>query len=174
MKKLFILLAPMFFFLLSSQSHAQVIFDVPVDYKLDKPKDYDQYEDEVILASKWLEETDMDKETEKRKEVNAFVLNWVQGSPKVSVLLSAELMEVMKKNEPLLIIYMGSFTRYKLEHKDDTSDFNATKYAVQSLISIYKKGIEMKKNKEMAEMIKYNEEGRLNEYLIQIMKIKKD
>jgi hypothetical protein len=174
MKKLFFLSVLSLLFLAPYKANTQVVFDVPVDYKLDKPKDYDQYEDEVILASKWLEETDLDKETEKRKEVNGFVLNWVQGSPKVSVMLSEKLMEIIKKNEQLLIIYMGSFTRYKLERKDDTSDFNATKYAVQSLIAIYKKGIEMKKNKDMAELLKYDEEGRLNEYLIQVLKVKKD
>jgi hypothetical protein len=174
MKKLFFLVFLSFFTLAPFRIHSQVTFDVPVDYKLDKAKDYDQLEDEVILASKWLEETDLDKETEKRKEVNTFVLSWVQGSPKVSIVIHPKLIEMVKKNEQLLIIYMGSFTRYKLENKDDTSDFNATKSAVQSLIAIYKKGIEIKKNKDMLELLKYNEEGRLNEYLIQVLKVKKD
>ncbi|MBI3233729.1 MAG: hypothetical protein HYZ42_06755, partial [Bacteroidetes bacterium] len=54
----------------------QTQFEVPINIELQKMKDFEKYELAIVEAAKWLEETDLDKEIDKRQKVNAFVLEW--------------------------------------------------------------------------------------------------
>ncbi|MEO5889443.1 MAG: hypothetical protein ABIQ31_04280 [Ferruginibacter sp.] len=67
-----------------------------------------------------LKQTDLDKEKEKQRNVNAFVMQWITGSP---------------------------------------------------IISVYKKGIEISKNKEMKKLIKLTDEKKLDDYIKDKLKI---
>lgn len=66
------------FVLVSCSVWAQKTFEVPKNVKLEKASDYEKYENDVIEAAKWLVETDLNKEKDKRQEVNTFVLAWFQ------------------------------------------------------------------------------------------------
>jgi hypothetical protein len=60
-------------------------FEPPVNYELKIAADYTKYEKDVIDGALWLKETAFDGQTEKRKEVTAFLVAWINGSPTVNV-----------------------------------------------------------------------------------------
>lgn len=144
---------------------AQTTFDVPPNAELNSKEDFVKYEPDIIAASKWLEATDLDKEIEKRKQVSAFVLKWVIGSPTVNVSIDEQLGKIYGKNADLLLIYLSSYTRYFLENKSTATKFLGTKAGLTSIMNVYKKGIEITKSKEMDKLIKLTEENKLDDYI---------
>jgi hypothetical protein len=154
-------------FLLTSilSAHAQTRFEVPQDVQLNAKDDYAKYEPAIIDAAKWLEETDLDKEADKRKEVSSFVLKWISGSPDVDVELTEKLAKIYGKNFQLLTIYLASYARYFLENKNTATRFSATKAALTSMMNVYKKGIGISKSKEMEKLIKLTDSNKLDDYI---------
>lgn len=144
---------------------AQTSFEVPPNVVLEAKEDYAKYETAMVDAAKWLEETDLGKEPDKRQEVNAFVLQWVSGSPTVSVEINEHLSKIYGKNIQLIGVYLASYSRHYIENKGTATKASATKAALTSMMNVYNKGISIKKSKEMDKLIKQAEEGKLDEYV---------
>lgn len=148
-----------------SSVYAQTIFEVPQNVELSSKDDYAKYEPAIIDAAKWLEATDLDKEVDKRKDVNSFVLRWVSGSPTISIDITEKLAKLYGKNAQLLGIYLASYARNFLENKNTATRFSATKAALTSMMNVYKKGIDISKSKEMEKLIKLTDENKLDDYI---------
>jgi hypothetical protein len=144
---------------------AQTKFEIPKNVELNSNDDYSKYESTIIDAAKWLEETDLDEEREKRQDVNAFVVDWITGSPTVKVIVNSQLVKLYSKNEQLLAVYFASYSRNCLENKATSTKTSATKAALISIMNVYKKGIYITKNKEMDELIKLTNDNKLDDYI---------
>ena len=70
MKKITLLLIVMSFTFVSFSQD----FNVPKNYKLEKAEDYTLLEKDVLNAIDWLYKTPANEKVQKRKTVNAFVL----------------------------------------------------------------------------------------------------
>jgi len=140
-------------------------FNPPKNPVLKTADDYAGYEQDIINAAKWLEETDLDKEQTKRKDASRFVLAWISGSPSVTVNLYPVIMDLIKDNPDLLDVYFASYAAYAHQHKDYNESLAANRAALQSMIKVYQKGIAIKKNKAMLKLIKMNDEGKIDEYI---------
>lgn len=143
----------------------QTTFEVPQNVELKSKEDYAKYENAIIDAAKWLEETDLNKEIDKRQKVNAFVMRWVEGSPTVNILITEKLIKICDKNTHLLGLYMASYSRYFLEHKGTATNLSAAKAGLLSIMIVYKKGINVTVNKEMDNLIELTNENELDEYI---------
>jgi hypothetical protein len=150
--------------LCSFSTAAQTEFEVPKNVKLEADSDFYTYKDDVINAANWLEETDLDKEVAKRKEVNAFIIKWASGVPDINIDLTEGISKLCGKNEDLMVLFFASYCRKNLENKNINTK-TATKAAVISMIKVYKKGIGIIKNSDMDNAIQANEDNKLDEYI---------
>lgn len=148
-------------------------FQVPQNYSLVKKADYAKYEKDVIACVNWLENTPVNQQAEKRKEANRFLLMWVTGSPNVDIALSQKITS-FSKNPDLVMIFLGGWTQFDLEHPDQSKDEVAGNLAgIRSVIKVYQanlgKGI--MKDKDVQKMIKLEKKGKLEEWVrIQVEK----
>jgi hypothetical protein len=149
--------------ILSAQ--AQTTFEVPQNIELKSNEDYAKYGSAIIDAAKWLEETDLNKEANKRKEVNNFVWRWISGSLTINIDIKVDFAKIYGKNDQLGKIYLASYARHFLENKSTATEFSATKAGLTSMMNVYKKGIDISKNKEMDELIKLTNENKLDNYI---------
>ena len=145
-------------------SIGQTEFELPQTIQLNTKEDYANSEITLINAAKWLEETDLDKEADKRLKVNAFIIQWISGSPTVNIEITASLGKIYGKNLQLLPIYMASYARDIIEHKGTINKYTATKTGLISIMDVYKKGIEMIRSKEMDKIIKMSD-SELDNYI---------
>lgn len=145
--------------------HAQSAWQVPVNAELNTKEDYARYEPDVVQAAAWLATTDLDKEETQRKVVSAFLVRWITGSPTVNVVMGDKLLDLYDKNAPLLPIYLGAYCKDYIENKSTATPKSAAKAGVVAMISVYKKGISIKKSKGMEKVIKLNDENKLDEYV---------
>ncbi len=146
-------------------------FEVPTNYELKSPSDYPRYEKDIIEAAKWLKETPLYEQEEKHQKVFAFVLQWVNGSPNVNVEINPTIMDFEKKNKGMLILYMASSARYVLENNYSKDMRAKHKFALHEMIAVYKATKNIKRDKKMEKLIKSDEEGKLDEWLSENLKI---
>jgi hypothetical protein len=144
---------------------AQTNFDLPQNVELKSKDDYTKYETTMIGAAKWLEETNLDKEAEKRKQINAFVIEWISGSPSLSVDITEQLSKIYGKNTQLLAIYLANYASNFLQNKTSATKFTEVKAGLISMMNVYKRGIDISRSKEMEKVIKLTSENKLDEYI---------
>jgi len=153
---------------LTNQSFAQVRVDSPWVVQLKTKEDYKKYEPEVVEAAKWLEQTDLDKETDKRRQINTFVLQWLSGTPDVVIAIGEDLQKLLDDNAPLLTIYLASYARHIIENKGSFTKFTATKAGLTAVLNVYKKGIGIHKTRGLTQLAKMSESG-LDNYITENM-----
>ena len=155
--------------LLSYNAYSQSVFEVPRDVILTTKPDYAKYNSAIIGAANWIEQTDLDKEKEKRVKVNDFVMKWISGSPTVSVPINEGVMKLIGKNSQLLMVYMSSFAKTVLEHPDVNNLVAQEKAGITSIANVYKKGIEIQKNKELERVMRLTD-SELDSYIAERFK----
>jgi hypothetical protein len=146
-------------------------FEVPGGYTLKVKEDYTHYEKDVIAATSWLQATPLDEQKEKRKEISAFLMDWINGSPTVDVEINPAIMDFEKKNSGMLMLYMATCARYVLENNYSKDRRAKHKYALQAMMGVYKTDKGIKKDKKMEKLIKASDEGKIDEWLEQNLKI---
>lgn len=133
--------------------------------ELKTKEDYAKYEQDVINGYNWLMKTPIDLEPTKRKELNAFLMQWMTGSPNVSIELSQKIVTYMDCGE-CLMMFMGGWTKYALESKDFKNKVKGNLAGTESVIKFYllnKKSLG--KNTAIEKFIKLKEENKLEEYI---------
>lgn len=160
MKKLSLLL---FSLMLVSGLMAQSI-KIPQDVKYETEDDYKKYEKDVINIAKWLVKAPLDEYPSEHIDAFTFIVIWSIGAPNVSIPLDEGISKLYKKNGAMLFIYMACSAQYQLEHK--TQDPRAaTKFALEKMIEVYKKGNGLKKDRRFKKLIKAQEKGELDKWM---------
>lgn len=132
-------------------------YELPDQVTLKSKEDYARHATTLIEVAKWLEKTDLDKETDKRMRFNAFVIQYISGSADVHVEINDAVMSLVDKNEQLLALYLASYGRYALEHTGAPAA-DVIRAALTSVATVYKKGIAVNKNKELDKVAGMSEE----------------
>jgi len=160
MKK--ILIITLFVFVVKNVNAQEI--EIPQNIKLETKEDYKQSEPLVLQGIKWLQDTPLSQDNAKRKQVNAFLMKWMSGSPTVSIKLVQGLVPL--DCAECLMSFMGGWTKYSLEN--DYSDNNAicALKGVESTIAFYVKNkSELGKNAEIEKLIKRKNKGKLEKYV---------
>ena len=154
--------------LFSSVAGAQD-FEVPAT----SPSTKDEFvksEKDFIDAAKWLETTSIGKQPDKRKSMNAWVVQWVVNSPTVSMEINASISKIFDKNPDLLVVFMAGYGRYCLENNYSTDVLKGNMAGIKSAISCYNLGGDTKKDKALSKVIDADKEGKLEDWVKDLMK----
>ncbi len=140
-------------------------FIVPENVVLKEKGDYKKYEQDVIDAAKWLENTPADRQPKNRKDVSSFLLQWIMGCPLYDISIGENLSKIYGKNAQLLLIYMAGYSRNMGETQNYTDTLSATRAGLISMMKVYEKDIDITKSKEMEKLIKMRDDGKLDDYI---------
>ncbi len=154
--------------LLSVQIANAQEFEVPKNYILTKKEDYKKYEQDILKCIEWLENTPFDSHHYKRKEAYKFLLTWLTGCPYVTIEIDGKILKKFtKKNPELLMIFMGGWAKYSIEHPDDKDLVNGNMAGIKSVIKVYKqnKGKGLKEDKKIEKIIKLENKGELKNWV---------
>lgn len=146
-------------------------FEVPNDYVLNVAEDYVKYEKEIIAAANWLVSVPLNEQASKRKEVSAFVVAWISGSPTVNVELNETILDFEKKNTGMMVIYMASCAKYVLENNYSKELRAKHKAALGDMIKVYKSGKGIKKDKKMLKLIESADNGNIDGWIGENLKV---
>ena len=139
---------------------------VPKNYVLKKAKDYKKYEKDVVSCFDWFMSTPRNTQKTKQKKVKVFLMEWISGSPKVSVEIHPDIVNFIKKNPDLLIVFMAGWTKYSIQNKDYDNKVAGNMAGVESVIEYYQKNIKyLKKDRHVEKYIKMKKEGKLKSFI---------
>ncbi len=128
---------------------AQESLPIPENINMQSDKDFENAEPFVIESANWLIHTDLDKNIPDRKKVNEFVWKWISGTPAFTLDITDNLTKLYENNIQLLNIFLAVYASYYIQHKTDFNNLSASRDGIHAMIQVYKKGIGIKKNKEM-------------------------
>ena len=140
-------------------------FKVPQNYSLVKKEDYKPYEKDVLAGIEFLENSPFDKNPEKRKEINTFLLKWMMGCPYVKIDLHSYVLEYAQKNKDFIMTFLGGWTRYAIEHSKDVNKFSGNLEGLRSIIKVYQNGKGIKEDKKVEKLVKLEKDSKLEEWL---------
>ncbi|PCI95922.1 MAG: hypothetical protein COB15_11635 [Flavobacteriales bacterium] len=133
--------------------------------QLETKEDYAKYEKDVVNGYNWLMKTPIETEPTKRKEINSFLIQWMTGSPNVSIELSEKIVTYMDCGE-CLMMFMGGWTKYALESKDFKNKVKGNLAGTESVIKFYLLNKNsLGQNKSIEKFIKLKRENKLEEYI---------
>ncbi|PWK79790.1 hypothetical protein LX99_00250 [Mucilaginibacter oryzae] len=162
MKKTFVLIFAAVTFSLAVKAQT---FHVPENYVLKEKADYAKYEEDVIKGIDWLQDTPWALEEQKRMETNAFLLKWMQGNPAVNIEINSSVAKMTDKNPPLLITFMGGYTKYALQNKTGFNKDKANLAGVKAVIDKYVLETDHKNNSLLNKLVKIDKEGKLSNWI---------
>jgi hypothetical protein len=140
-------------------------YEVPKDYAFTTKDDYAKSEPQVIGAIDWLQQTPFSEQPEKRKEVNAFLIKWLTGSPAVSVEVGSGVLKFNQTNNEYLIIFMGAYAKYVIQNRPALDKNQANAAALRAIIAKYNSEPNHIKDKNIERIAKLDKEGKLDDWV---------
>lgn len=138
--------------------------EIPGDLKLKKASDYKTYEPLVLDVIDWLADTPVNEQEAKRRELNAFLMKWVSGSPTVSIQVVSGIVPLDKAE--YLMAFMGGWTKYSLNNDYAKDKITCAIAAAEHSIAFYEKNkSELGKNSDLEKLIKQKKKGNLKDYI---------
>ncbi|HZX57597.1 MAG TPA: hypothetical protein VFE54_02685 [Mucilaginibacter sp.] len=137
---------------------------VPEHYVFSAKEDYAKYNDNIIKTIDWLQQSPWSQPLDNRKPANAFLMAWLTGTPDVSISIGSSLTKLVDKNPEMLIIFMGGYTKYALQHKNDFNKDLANAAGLRAMIDKYTNDPARKKDSAMEKLIKIDKDGKLDEW----------
>ncbi len=138
--------------------------EIPKNLYLERAEDYKSTEQLFLNATEWLLNTPVSDNPTKRKEINAFLLKWMSGSPTVSIELVSGIVPLTCAE--CLMSFMSGWTKYSLENNYSKNKVDGAVAGAENAISFYMKNKEeIGKSAEMEKLIKQQKKGKLIEYI---------
>ncbi|MEO6977859.1 MAG: hypothetical protein ABI113_05745 [Mucilaginibacter sp.] len=136
-------------------------FPVPENYTLKVKEDYPKYEADVIKTVDWLQNAPSSEDKDKLMAANRFLVAWISGSPDITISITHALADISDKNPSLLMIYMGGYTKYVLQHKDDKNTLNAKVAGLRQVVAKYNLDTDHVKNSTVEKLAALDQKGKL-------------
>ncbi|RYG34505.1 MAG: hypothetical protein EOO01_32205 [Chitinophagaceae bacterium] len=154
MKKLILFAA----FAVVAQTAMAQEYAVPANYKLESAADYPRYEKDVVKAIDWLQHTPPGA-SDKKQKATAFIVQWISGSPDVTINVDAGLTNEVSANPEMSVIYLCGCLRYAL--LNPTAQGNHVKVntaGVEQVIDYYQRNKDLLKHDPKIDALnkKYN------------------
>lgn len=133
---------------------------------------YIRTEPAVIYTIDWLENSPIDQQVARRKQLNAKLLAWLAHSPTVTISVNEKTTPFTKKNPELLFIFMGGWTKYSLQHGYSKDTVKCTVAGIKSAIKVYQMGNGLVKDGEMEKIISIDAINQLEAWVRSQMGVK--
>lgn len=145
-------------------------FEVPPNVVLNTPEDFRHFEIGMVQAYNWLLKTPLDQEPEKRKQVSAFFLKWLTGSPDVTVSIDPKIVTFMDCPD-CMMIFMGGWTIHTLNNKYRNDSVQGATVGILAVIDFYEANKQvLGVNKAIEKYVRLKEKGKLEKYISDKMK----
>lgn len=138
--------------------------EIPSELKLENAENYKETEQLVLNSTEWLLKTPISENPNKRKEINAFLMKWMTGSPTVSIELVSGIVPLDCAD--CLMSFMSGWTKYSLENDYSKDKVECAVAGAENAIEFYKKNkSELGKNSDMEKLMKQQKKGKLKKYI---------
>lgn len=152
-------------FLYGITARAQSTPQLPSTNGLSTKEDYAKYETVIVQSAEWLENTPLDAQPDTRDLVSAFVLQWLTGSPNVTITFTEGLTKPFDKNPRLLPIFSARYAAWCITNNTYNNVNEPTKAGLTAIAKVYQKDVGVHHAKAMDKLVKAIQENTLDDYM---------
>lgn len=144
-------------------------FNVPSNVSYETEADYSKQEPLVLKAIEWLMATPFSDQQVKRRAVNAYLMQWMTGTPNVTIEISQAVAPFMECAD-CLMAFLSGWTKYSLENEYSKDRFAGTMAGINHTITFYESNKKaLGRNAEIEKLIKKNKKGELESYIQSVL-----
>jgi hypothetical protein len=126
---------------------------------------YAKDRDNVKECLRWLCKSPYGADIKCRSEVNVYVLQWLAGTPEITVsLLSDYIPETEVYQEEIMYTMLHGMAFYLLDHKEEKDELKLHLKGLEVVAKLAEQSEELLKDKNMKALIKAYHKGKLAEY----------
>jgi tetratricopeptide (TPR) repeat protein len=136
------------------------------DFSLETEADFLRYEEDVINGFLYLAKSPVTEKPKERKALSKFLIEWVLGSPTVSIEISETVAPYLEKNPEYLIHFLGGTAIYQIKTRDLTDRYKSYVAGTEFVIYFYNNNKKtLGKNKEIEKLIKLQKKEKLTDFI---------
>lgn len=156
--------------LLSTTSlRAQSTYEPPERPDLNNAADFKRYEPDVIAATTYLKSTPLGVDTAHRKQVAGFLMQWLIGSPDVSINARASILAYVSEPADLMLLYMGGWGVHVIQ-TSDTTELGGNLAGIRTVLGYYAdRNNRVPRNKGLDKLKDLDDEGKLAAFVKKLM-----
>ncbi|QIK54111.1 hypothetical protein G7051_07090 [Dysgonomonas sp. HDW5B] len=139
MKKSVFIFTFIFVFVMGfAQTNTTPKYNVPEEYSFLLREDYNKYEPEIKEAIDWYLWRSMGMDNDKRQNAATFFMQWLVGSPAVTVEVDTKVVNFVDTNPQLLIPFSMGWSKYAIEN-ENADRIKASAAGIEAAVTYYNK-----------------------------------
>ena len=132
---------------------------------MDNPEDYAQYKQDVVDGFNWLMKTPFGRQIPKSKDINAFLIAWMSGSPSISIAIDGEIVNFSECSQ-CLVIFMAGWAVHSISADGKVGAYEGNMKGIEAVIKYYQANKEaLGKNKGIEKYLKMKKKNELEAYI---------
>jgi tetratricopeptide (TPR) repeat protein len=136
------------------------------DFVLETEADFLRYESDVVNGFLYLAKSPVTEKPEQRKTLSKFLVEWILGSPTVSIEISEKISPYLEKSPEYLIHFLGGTAIYQIKTRDLTDRYKSYVAGTELVIIFYNNNKKtLGKNKEIEKLIKLQKKDKLTAFI---------
>jgi hypothetical protein len=137
---------------------------LPETYTWNNADDYKKDYDLVKKTLKWLCNTPLGLDVQQRSIANAFVLEWLAGSPQIRVEIETEKLTFYSKHSDLMFSFIHGVALYMMEKPTVQDELTLYTAGYSTVASLASQSEELSKSGELKPLLKALKKNRIKEF----------
>ncbi len=142
---------------------------IPENYFWNTAEDYKKDSELVKKVLVWLCKTPLGIDVQQRSVANAFVMEWLAGSPQVTVEIATEKLTFYDKYPDLLFSFIHGVTLLKMEKPNLLDEVALYGQGYETVASLASQSEELSKEAEMKPLLKAYKKNRIKAYTMEAL-----
>ncbi len=147
--------------------------ELPEKYEWNTAEDYANDKDLVKKTLRWLCNTPLGVEVQKRSVANAFVLEWLAGTPELTMNVDTRVLPFETDHPELLYTFMHGMALYMLEHPKETDQIKLHTQGLKVVAELALSSKELSKSRSLKRLLRADRKNKLREYTKELLEEKK-
>jgi hypothetical protein len=142
---------------------------IPENYSWETAEDYRKDKDLVKKTLRWLCSTPLGVDIEKRGLANAYVLEWLAGSPSITVDIKTEHLPFLEHHPDLLYSFIHGIALYLMDKPTETDTVKLYAKGFEVVATLAMQSKELSHDKDFKPLIKAYKKERMMEFVRQTL-----
>lgn len=142
--------------------------ELPEYYEWNTASDYQASHDLVKKTLKWLCNTPLGEDILKRSQANAFVMEWLAGTPEFTVNIDTQYLPFLEEHPDLLYPFIHAVSYYKMDHPEETKELKLYLRGYKTIANLASQSKEYSKSPALRPLLKASKKNTIEDYVKKI------
>jgi len=143
------------------------------EYVWETPEDYENDREQVKKTLRWLCVTPIGIDIQQRSIANAYVLEWLAGTPSFTIDIKTDYLSFVGEHPELLYTFIHAVGYYKMDHPEENSELKLYSEGFKVVANLSAQSKELSKSSLLKPLLKAARRNAIRDYTKEILGIEK-